>query len=357
MKKLRSKRWQLIIVLIVVAVSVWQLPRCMSPEKEKQMRIKSRETVKRYFPTQTAKIQASYSLKAFPDTLTGERPTQNLASVAILVHGLDDPGKVWMNLAPALVDEGFKVWVLNYPNDQPVVESARFFLEELHTLRQHGVRTASIVAHSMGGLVSREMLTNPEWDYMGKAKRGETPAIKRLIMVGTPNHGSEIVRIRALSELRDQTVSLFKGEFHWLRWIIDGAGEAGIDLLPKSRFLDTLNRRSHPQGVEMLIIAGIMSPWQAKDLEYLIDNFQTKLPKKMHPALISLKEGVQNMNQEIGDGLVTVASTRLKGVYHITVKGTHLSIIRNLSSASQRMPPAIPIIIEKLKKGNWEQSK
>ena len=321
----------------------------MFPEEEKQIRMKSRETVKRYFPAQTAKIQASYGLDAFPATLTGKRPSKDRTAVAVLVHGLDDPGKVWMNLAPVLADKGFKVWVLNYPNDQPVVESARFFLEELHTLRQRGVRTVSVVAHSMGGLVAREMLTCPEWDYMGKVRRRETPAIKRLIMVATPNHGSEMARIRMLSELRDQSVNLFKGEFHWLRWIIDGAGEAGIDLLPKSRFLETLNNRPHPQGIEMLIIAGIMSPWQANDLERLIDNLQPKLPKKMHPALISFKQGLQNINLEIGDGLVTFASTRLKGVPHITVKGTHLSIIRNISSASKRIPPAIPIIVEQLR--------
>jgi pimeloyl-ACP methyl ester carboxylesterase len=349
LKKLKSKRWQFIIVFIVLGGGVWQLPRCIFPEEEKQIRIKSRETVKRYFPAQTAKIQDSYGLNAFPDTSTNEQPAKDQAAVVVLVHGLDDPGKVWMNLAPVLAGNSFTVWVLNYPNDQPVVESSRFFLEELHTLYQRGVRTISVVAHSMGGLVSREMLTHPEWDYIGKVRRGEAPAIKRLIMVGTPNHGSEMVRFRVLSELRDQSVNLFKGEFHWLRWIIDGAGEAGIDLLPQSRFLETLNRRPHPQGVEMLIIAGIMSPWQANDLKHLTDNLQPQLPKKMNPALISLKESFQNMNLKIGDGLVTVASTRLKGIPHITVKGTHLSIIRNLSSTSQRMPPAIPIIVEQLK--------
>jgi hypothetical protein len=47
---------------------------------------------------------------------------------------------------------------------------------------------------------------------------------------------------------------------------------------------------------------------------------------------------------------VTVESTRLPGVPHRTVDGTHLSMIRNISSDSRRMPPAVPIIVEQLKR-------
>jgi len=46
---------------------------------------------------------------------------------------------------------------------------------------------------------------------------------------------------------------------------------------------------------------------------------------------------------------VTVESTRLEGVPHRTVDGTHLSMIRNITSGSRRIPPAVPIIIDRLK--------
>jgi hypothetical protein len=52
----------------------------------------------------------------------------------------------------------------------------------------------------------------------------------------------------------------------------------------------------------------------------------------------------------LGDGLVTVESTRLEGVPHRTVDGTHLSMIRNITSDNRRIPPAVPTIIEQLKK-------
>ena len=51
-----------------------------------------------------------------------------------LVHGLDDPGEVWQVLAPELVKHGLDVFLLHYPNDQPVAESAQFFFQELKEL-------------------------------------------------------------------------------------------------------------------------------------------------------------------------------------------------------------------------------
>jgi len=54
------------------------------------------------------------------------------------------------------------------------------------------------------------------------------------------------------------------------------------------------------------------------------------------------------MSNQIGDGLVSVNSVRLSGVPLKIVKGTHLSMIRNIIASDQRIPPAIPIIIEQL---------
>ena len=53
-------------------------------------------------------------------------------------------------------------------------------------------------------------------------------------------------------------------------------------------------------------------------------------------------------SNEVGDGLVSVRSAQLSGVPLRIVQGTHLSIIRNITSDRQRIPPAIPIIMEQL---------
>jgi len=47
---------------------------------------------------------------------------------------------------------------------------------------------------------------------------------------------------------------------------------------------------------------------------------------------------------------VTVESTRLQGVSHRTVDDTHLTMIRNISSDSRRIPPTVPIIVDRLKR-------
>ena len=240
------------------------------------------------------------------------------------------------------------MWIMNYPNDQPIRESAHLFFNELEALRKSGVTRVSIVGHSMGGLVSRELLTSPHIGYHRSVEDSRVPEVAALIMVGTPNHGSQLARFRWFGEVRDYMTQLTTGELNWLGTIFDGAGEAKIDLLPGSLFLTDLNARPHPQGVEMLVIAGITSPWNDSDIERWIRHLRQHLPEEMQQQVDTLGSAMIAMTHGLGDGLVTVASTRLDGVPHRTVDGTHLTIIRNILATSRRVPPAVPIIVELL---------
>ena len=58
---------------------------------------------------------------------------------------------------------------------------------------------------------------------------------------------------------------------------------------------------------------------------------------------------INTVMDNLGDGLVTVESATLEGMPIETVNGNHLTIIRNIISDDERMPPAIPLIIEQLK--------
>jgi pimeloyl-ACP methyl ester carboxylesterase len=341
----RRRRWVWIVCAAVFIFGLLHLLSNTFREEEKQLRRQLRETVKEQFPEQTAQYSKTIGLFAYEDAAVDP----DRKSV-VLIHGLDDPGRVWQNLAPVLADADFNVWLMHYPNDQPVAESARLFLKEMQTLRQTGIARISIVAHSMGGLVTREMLTRAQLGYRRQVENEQVPEVNDFIMVATPNHGSQLARFRMFAEVRDQATRLADGNANWLGVILDGAGEAKIDLLPGSRFLTELNRRPHPQGVDMLIIAGVTSPWDEDDIREWVGGLKENVPTDQREKIDAFGAELIDMTHELGDGLVTVASTRLAGVDHKTVEGNHLTIIRNVTRSSQRTPPAVPIIIERLKK-------
>ena len=342
-------RWGLIdLALIFLSVAVWQLVADRFRSEEKALRTRVRQTLTEAFPHHAQEVQAQFGLFPFsePASSSDKRATQ--CGTVVLIHGLDDPGSVWRDLAPALVRSGYRVWYLHYPNDQPVVDSAQFFADCLQQLPLQGSAGVAIVAHSMGGLVTREMLTSPRIEYALNVKAGRVPPVDQLFMVGTPNHGSEMARFRLFAEIRDQWVALTQGKGHWLRWIFDGAGEAKIDLLPNSEFINRLNARSHPADVDMLIIAGVASPWKIPEIERLSQsgarsNIQTDpgAANEWDDVLLSVTDG-------LGDGLVTVESTRLAGIAHLTVDGTHMTMIRNITTGSSRVPPSVPVILDRL---------
>ena len=277
-------RW--ILLLLVLLVVTWQTVRTAFPEHERSVRSQLKATVESIFPEHAEQARARFGLVR----LQGPRPGRH---DVVLVHGLDDPGMVWMNLAPALQAAGHGVRILNYPNDQPIHDSARLFARELQAEPDHSSGAISIVAHSMGGLVAREMLTNPSLACVGPdCKR--VPVI-RLIMVGTPNHGSYLARFRGLSELREQISRLIEGEAGWLDGFFDGAGEAGLDLIPGSPFLSELNARPAPTGTRRHVIAGVIGKDEAEALARLLEGSQTAPDDTVLVPLV----------EQIGDGLVS----------------------------------------------------
>ncbi len=338
-----------IIAGLILLLIVYQVITHLFRDEEKEVRTTVRTAVEDAFPDQKEKFSETIGLfrhGSDPDSLS--RAALEKGTV-VLIHGLDDPGKVWQDLAPALAGQDYDVWQFEYPNDQPLAESAALFFQELQRVSAEGVRQISIVAHSMGGLITREMLTSPAIDYRGSSDLKLVPTVAQLIMVGTPNHGSHLVQLRFFSEVRDHFTRLWKGQTGWLNFIFDGAGEAKIDLLPESSFLNELNGRPSPRDIEQLIIAGVTSPWDQREINGLLDSYSDKLTGISTADLDRLKSLLASATNGLGDGLVSVESTRLPGIPHVTVKGTHLSMIRNVTVDSERTPPAIPIILDQLK--------
>jgi pimeloyl-ACP methyl ester carboxylesterase len=281
--------------------------------------------------------------RALPDRLP-ER-------LVLLVHGLDEPGDLWRDLAPALRRADVPTARFDYPNDQGVAISSTLLGTWLPKLRQRGTKQLLIVAHSMGGLVAREYLTNPVDDYRKRLRKGEVPRIRTLVMVGTPNHGSPMARFRVVAELREQWSRLLRGDGELLAAMEDGDGEAGTDLLPNSAFLQQLNARPLPLDVRFAIIAGIVSPLARKDLEDAAKRWQSGLPGFMHGAVDQVEEQLADVADGMGDGVVSLASTRLPGVDdQVAVRGNHISMIRGTGKVGRESPPSVPIILARVQR-------
>lgn len=101
----------------------------------------------------------------------------------------------------------------------------------------------------------------------------------------------------------------------------------------------------------MFIIAGITSPWNESDINRWISDLRLKVSDDRQIWVDEFGKNMIALTHGLGDGLVTVESTRLEGVPHRTVDGTHMSMIRNVTKGSHRIPPAVPIIVDRLKRG------
>src|SRR5210317_634434 len=130
------------------------------------------------------------------------------------------------------------------------------------------------------------------------------PGVARLIMIGTPNHGSYLARFRGLGELREQLSRMIDGEAGWLDSIFDGSGEAGLDLMPGSAFLTELNSRAYPEGTAMYVIAGVIAKEEAESLAGMIESPESDTGGALVVPLV----------EQLGDGLVSVESARLAEV-------------------------------------------
>jgi pimeloyl-ACP methyl ester carboxylesterase len=356
----KIRRWLLYGGAVVVLLAGLAYVFDFFPEEQRELRSGIRDAAEQVFPEIAAEAEEAYGMTYLgAGNATAQKPEPHLAAPSVLlIHGLDDPGKVWRDLAPMLIEDGLDVWRIRYPNDQPLLESASFLSDQMRLLKEQGVEEITLVAHSMGGLISREMLTSPEMAYSARVVSGEAPRVNGLVMIATPNHGSELARFRLFGEFREQWINILEGRWQVLSGILDGAGEAKLDLLPGSEFLETLNARTHPENVAMLIIAGDVSPWAGIDFDRAEDYAQgdplTGVPPSPGQQILAdLGAILELMSDGSGDGLVTVKSTRLDGIPHVIVRGTHLTVIRNLLAGSDSVPPAIPLVREFLARV-WE---
>ncbi|GAB5497197.1 MAG: hypothetical protein Phyf2KO_22770 [Phycisphaerales bacterium] len=286
------------------------------------------------------------------DITSEETPTR----IVLLVHGLDEPGSVWNALAPALESNNHTVLRFEYPNDQSIALSADQLDAALVKLNAIGVTDITIVAHSMGGLVSLDALTREGID------RVRWPEVTRLITLGTPSKGSTLAPLRGVAEIREQAMRLFDDGKLTLedlgRFETDGQGEAGEDLKPGSDFLTDLASREAPESTLITAVVARASTIERDDLR---DRLLNSMPEAIAEdeaalALTSDFAGwasrmIDKAAASIGDGVVSQNSASSEWTDDVViVEASHRSMVTEIPCPirGDNPPPAIEIVLDRL---------
>lgn len=269
--------------------------------------------------------------------------------VVVLVHGYTAGNRSLEPLRRALTDRGWPCATFIYPNDGPLLPSIRLLSEELKQLEEQiGPRRVAIIAHSMGGLIARGVVEDPERDPGN---------VDRLILVCTPNHGTQWAEVPGgldywehLPSLPEKTIrEVLRGS------IADGLNEARADLKPGSRVLTRLNGRGRNPRVAYTVIlgtAGLVTEQQRERLRASASKWlRTSRPGRLlRPRVESFLEGLDEVQQGRGDGVVAVDRGRLDGVDDtLLLPLNHWTLCHQLDSPEGQQ--LLDVLLERLSDG------
>jgi pimeloyl-ACP methyl ester carboxylesterase len=333
-----------LVLALALTAGLWIGWGELYPSEERALRELVHDRLDRWFPEIMAPDADGHGLAPWPksDMPLDPLPRGERSLRVVLIHGLDEPGIIWDDLAPALTEAGFDVWELRYPNDQGLDRSASYLASHWDALPDN--RPVVLIGHSMGGLVAREFVTRWRHPVDEPAKIGGA-AVAGVIMAGTPNHGSEWARLRIWLELREHFADAGQRRFSLFAGLRDGLGEAKVDLRPNSDFLLALNARPWPASVQRFIVGGrlVDAPeWLNAGLDAAADEVGSE------PLRRSLRAWFNQLGDGLGDGAVGIDSLTLDGAAEpVIVNALHRTMLRRLNAADPE-PPAIPLIVEQM---------
>lgn len=252
--------------------------------------------------------QPEYGLRA----LAGRHASRH-AGMVVFIHGYNSRPEDLETFVRETQQAGYRCASFRYPNDQSLVKSARLLSDVLSD--QKG--DISIIAHSMGGLIAREAIENPQLDHGN---------VRRLIMITPPNNGSALARFAYSMDIVEYlTCDRRRKESGFVYGsIIDGLAEATDDMSPNSKFLRQLNSRPRNAKVRYTIVLGTDGPWDPTNLRKT-RNCVSHLSGRcawVRTAKEAIKSGLPELDELVagkGDGIVSVKRGRLDGVEDVII--------------------------------------
>jgi pimeloyl-ACP methyl ester carboxylesterase len=253
----------------------------------------------------------------------------------VIVHGYNSGAEEFGALRSRLRDTGLATAVFSYPNDARVALSGREFASALQAFeRQNPDRRMALVAHSMGGLVARVAIEDPDTAPVAN--------VDQLIMVATPNQGSNLARVPVSLDVWQ---NWFDGKPDTVKTVffesvLDGLNEARHDLKPESEILARLNGLPRNPEVRYSLILGNKGPATGEQLDELrrviIASQETNVALRvLGPRLEPLLEDLDELVDGLGDGAVAVERGRLPGVDDTILLEFHHGLISSeLADAS-----------------------
>ena len=247
--------------------------------------------------------------------------------LVIFIHGLNSHPQTVRRLCGLAQENGLACAEFNYPNDQAIDASGQLLAAELQRWkRQHPQQRISLVTHSMGGLVARTALEDPQLDPGN---------VDQLIMVAPPNQGCELAQFAFGLDLWEYMDGreLRENRCMFYSSIEDGLSEATVDLEPGSIFLTKLNRRERNSRVRYSVFLGTGAPCTQRELDKVrariamlgrVCPWAKFLGSRVDRPIADLDEVVRGK----GDGAVAVKRGRLPGVEDTHVLGFgHLNVL------------------------------
>ncbi|RLE47784.1 hypothetical protein DRJ25_01585 [Candidatus Woesearchaeota archaeon] len=206
----------------------------------------------------------------------------------ILVPGLGGNPDAFDSLVRDLkqTKQPWQAWSLGYPMSLGVDKTAEYLAKQI-IIHSNEFSNISIVAHSLGGLVTQETLKK-------LAENGQTEItnkIKRVILIGTPNEGSPVAEVYE----------------NLLEHLIKTKPDQPLFKLPEAIMRDITYGRlvDRIQGPEYIVLAG--------DESY---NFNAKYFTEPNDGIVTIKSA-----QHIGDSYI---NDKCKNYYELPLTHTEL---------------------------------